>query len=86
MTKKNRKTVLATLLLPLLLSAYPAKNAASSTFVVGKSYDKTQKLDFSDTDVTSINSYYGDVGTKTGEEMKDYLYSKIAVHNADTTD
>ncbi|MFA6874121.1 MAG: endonuclease [Bacilli bacterium] len=86
MTKKNRKTVLATLLLPLLLSAYPAKNAASSTFVVGKSYDKTQKLDFSDTDVTSINSYYGDVGTKTKEEMKDYLYSKIAVHNADTTD
>ncbi len=43
-------------------------------------------LDFSDSTATEINTYYGDVQTKTGDELKVYLYSKIATHKADDTD
>ncbi len=61
-------------------------NQASKDFKQGKFYDSTTKLDFSDSTVDEINSYYGSMGTLTGDEMKSALYEKIATHKADSTD
>jgi endonuclease I len=76
--------------LPILLSFSftPAAkvNYASKDFKQGKFYDSTTKLDFTDSTAEEINNYYGSVGTMTGNEMKVYLYSKIATHKADDTD
>ncbi len=72
-------------LVPCLLSfsftTAPIKKA--NTFKLGKYYDSKAMLDFSDSTATEINTYYGDVEKKTGDELKVYLYSKIATHKAD---
>ncbi len=74
-------------LVPCLLSfsftTAPIKKA--NTFKLGKYYDSKAMLDFSDSTATEINTYYGDVEKKTGDELKVYLYSKIATHKADDT-
>ncbi len=74
-------------LVPCLLSfsftTAPIKKA--NTFKLGKYYDSKVMLDFSDSTATEINTYYGDVEKKTGDELKVYLYSKIATHKADDT-
>ena len=75
--------------LPILLSfsfTTAPVNYATKAFKQGKFYDSSTKLDFTDSTVEEINSYYGSVGIMTGNEMKTYLYSKIAVHKADDTD
>ena len=64
---------------PLLLSFSftSSPKRASSTFKTSTYYDSTKALDFTDSTAAEIESYYGDIGTRTGDDLMSYLYNVI---------
>ncbi|MFA6829864.1 MAG: endonuclease [Bacilli bacterium] len=73
------------LLLPLAFSlSSPLTNYASKTFD-GRAYNTSQKMDFTDSTTAEIEDYYGDIGTKKGDDLKDYLYDVLSVDNTFVT-
>lgn len=73
----KKRNIILILPLSLLFSGTPAKRQATPSFD-GKFYDSAQKLDLSDATASEIDAYYGDIGDKTGNDLKDYLYAKIS--------
>ena len=73
----KKRNIILILPLSLLFSGSPAKRQATPSFD-GKFYDSAQKLDLSDATASEIDAYYGDIGDKTGNDLKDYLYAKIS--------
>lgn len=81
------KTLTSLLLLPLLavsVNLNVGKKSAKQTYQ-GRFYDSTEKLDFSDTSVQDINTYYGDIGEKSGNDLLTYLYTKISCPTEELT-
>lgn len=75
------KFTLFTIILPFLFSTASSlklPNFAASKSYDGKFYDSTQKLDFSDFTESEINNYYGDIENKKGDDLLNYLYTKIS--------
>ena len=65
--------------IPLLLSFSftSSPKRASSTFKTSTYYDSTKALDFTDSTEAEIEAYYGDIGTRTGDDFMSYLYNII---------
>lgn len=71
--------------IPLLLSFSftSSPKRASSTFKTSTYYDSTKALDFTDSTEAEIEAYYGDIGTRTGDDLMSYLYNIIKCDTAD---
>lgn len=59
-------------------SSLIAKPSFAATAYDGKYYNTKEMLDFSDSTEEEINGYYQDVGNRKGDDLKEYLYQKIA--------
>lgn len=76
-------------IIPILTSfsfTSPVLKEAEASFKTGRNYDSTKALDFTDSTQSEIDDYYGKIGSKKGSELLTYLYEKISLHNANTTD
>lgn len=75
-------------LIPSLLSfgftSPSVKNASAKEFSTSVYYDKNKALDFSDCTQSEINTYYGDISDKKGNDLLSYLYQRISTHDANT--
>ena len=75
------KLTLLTFILPIIFSTTSSlklPNLAASQSYDGKYYDSTEKLDLSDCSEDDVNHYYGDIEDKKGEDLLNYLYTKIS--------
>lgn len=61
----------------------PSENKKAKKTFDGKGYDSSVMMDFTPSSDEEISSYYGDISSLVGDELKDYLYSKISTHFID---
>lgn len=68
----------------------PSENKYASKAYDGKGYDSSIMMDFDNSTDEEISSYYGDINTLVGDDLKNYLYTKISTHfidnKSDSTD
>ncbi len=80
------KLTLLTFILPLIFSTTSSlklPNLAASQSYDGKFYDSTEKLDLNDCSEDEVYHYYGDIEDKKGEDLLNYLYTKISCKTED---
>ena len=77
---KNLFKVLSVLPSIFLVSFAPAQVKKAVSFD-GKFFDKTAMIDLTDSTKEEINSYYGDIGSKTGTELLSTLYTTLSKDN-----
>lgn len=79
---KNIWTLLG--IIPCLLSvSFTKVNRAATPKAATRYYDSTKLLDFSDSDSTEVDAYYGDIGERKGDELLRYLYARISCPSED---
>lgn len=78
------KKLLFAAFLPFLLTTFSPLSLSSETRVykasskqVMRYYDDTKSLDFTDSTPEEISAYYGDIGSRKGDDLLHYLYQKI---------
>ena len=78
------KKLLFAAFLPFLLTSFSPLSLSSETRVykasskqVMRYYDDTKPLDFTDSTPEEISAYYGDIGSRKGDDLLHYLYTKI---------
>lgn len=80
----NKLMILWGLIPTFLSTPLTPSLSADKPFLTSVYYDKNKELDFTDSTQQEIDDYYGDIQKKKGDELLNYLYQKISVHNADT--
>lgn len=79
---KKFRTIASLLSSFLLMSFSPSVkgiNKAAKTFD-GRGYNTKIVMDFTNSTEEEINDYYGNIGEKVGDSLKDYLYTRISTH------
>ena len=67
----------------LLFSFTSSPKKANPGFKTSTFYDSSKALDFTDSTKEEIDTYYGDIGTRTGDDLMSYLYDVIKCDTAD---
>jgi hypothetical protein len=65
--------------IPLVLSLAPVVRPATS--FDGRAYATSTAMDFTDSSTSEVDSYYGDIGTKTAGNLMSYLYTVVSKDN-----
>lgn len=87
---KSLKIFLKIIPTVFLFSFLPSNEKYAAKAYDGRAYNTSLMMDFTNSTSTEIDAYYGNVGSLTGDSLKDYLYTKISTHfiddENDTTD
>lgn len=87
---KSLKTFLKIIPTIFLFSFLPGNEKYAAKTYDGRAYNTSLMMDFTNSTSTEIDAYYGNIGTLTGDSLKNYLYTKISTHfiddENDTTD
>ena len=59
----------------------PERNAVLAASFSGRAYATSQMMDFTDSTEAEVDAYYGDIGSRVGDDLKSYLYQKISANS-----